>query len=158
MTYVKKQSAVEAFQWTGGPDQKEDPDWIVDMFAKGTAWVTKEPDLLHEGRLDIRLNIKTVGVLLTARPGDYIIRDVRGTVYPCPADTFTNTHVPIEQTDFALATKLYTALTALSTRAHGQNYDFNADPDNVTLLEANACNAYSQRLRQELAADTSSRQ
>ena len=32
---------VDAFKWTGGPDQEEDPKWIVDRLLAGTAWVQR---------------------------------------------------------------------------------------------------------------------
>jgi len=35
MKYRKKPVVIEAFKWTGGPDQEEDPVWIVEAIKKG---------------------------------------------------------------------------------------------------------------------------
>ena len=34
MKYRKKPLIIEAFKWTGGPDQREDPEWMVDAIRK----------------------------------------------------------------------------------------------------------------------------
>ena len=38
MKYRKKPVEIEAFQWTGGPDQEEDPEWIIEAIKRGYAW------------------------------------------------------------------------------------------------------------------------
>ena len=35
MKYRKKPVVVEAFKWTGGPDQESDPEWIVEAIRGG---------------------------------------------------------------------------------------------------------------------------
>lgn len=33
--YKERAKTVEAFRWTGGPDQTEDPEWIVEAIKAG---------------------------------------------------------------------------------------------------------------------------
>ncbi|MFD2703786.1 hypothetical protein ACFSVM_25485 [Paenibacillus shunpengii] len=90
MRYRKKPVVVDAFKWTGGPDQVEDPVWIVDAISSGVvAFCPKDsrgPQLL----------IDTLEGCMEARPGDYIIQSVNGEIYPCKADIFEQTYEAIE--------------------------------------------------------------
>ena len=36
--YRKKPVVIEAFKWTGGPAQLEDPEWIVDAIKRQEVW------------------------------------------------------------------------------------------------------------------------
>ena len=97
MKYSKKPVVIEAFKWTGGRDQEDDPVWIkeaieqgkvkfVNGFLKGNSFfgATNGPDIVME--------IETLeGKMLVAR-GDYIIRGVRGEIYPCKPDIFEETY------------------------------------------------------------------
>ena len=97
MKYLKKPVVIEAFKWTGGRDQEDDPVWIkeaieqgkvkfVKGFLKGNSFfgATNGPDIVME--------IETLeGKMLVVR-GDYIIRGVRGEIYPCKPDIFEETY------------------------------------------------------------------
>lgn len=97
MKYRKKPVVIEAFKWTGGRDQEDDPVWIkeaieqgkvkfVNGFLKGNSFfgATNGPDIVME--------IETLeGKMLVVR-GDYIIRGVRGEIYPCKPDIFEETY------------------------------------------------------------------
>lgn len=96
----KKPVVIDAFRWTGGPDQTEEPEWIVEALKKdpalpGGAWVTPEP----RGILGIYMEIHTLEGIITAKPGDYIIRGVQGEIYPCKPDIFEATYEPAEADD-----------------------------------------------------------
>lgn len=85
--YRKKPVIIEAFQWTGGPDQTEDPEWIVEALRARTAWVENNGP---HGR--ITLKIKTLEGTMTAFQGDWIIQGVKGELYPCKPDIFEATY------------------------------------------------------------------
>lgn len=38
MKYKKKPIIIDAFQWTGGPEQEDDPEWILNAINTGDAW------------------------------------------------------------------------------------------------------------------------
>lgn len=69
--YRKKPVVIEAFLWTGGPDQQEDPIWMKDAIQQGTVY-----------------------------RGDYIIKGVKGELYPCKPDIFAATYEPAEESSF----------------------------------------------------------
>jgi hypothetical protein len=82
MLVTKKPVSVEAFQWTGGPDQAEDPEWAVEAINDGR--ITLEPGPV--------LAIKTLEGVMRANPGDWIIKGVKGELYPCKDDIFRETY------------------------------------------------------------------
>lgn len=100
MKYRKKPIVIEAFKWTGGPDQTEDPVWIVDALIKpeydrpGSATFHKK-----DGQIEMLINVSgpegTV-IIKTAQPGDYIIKDAQGDIYPCKPDIFEATYEAVE--------------------------------------------------------------
>ncbi len=96
MKYRKKPVVIDAFQWTGGLDQIEDPLWIVEALKKG-----KESFGPNTARIvqinpggPIGLEIFTLEGRMMARLGDYVIKGVRGEIYPCRNDIFEETYDP----------------------------------------------------------------
>jgi len=86
--YRKKPMIIEAFRWTGGPDQTEDPEWIVEAMKNGHAGVDKDGE---------SFGIKTLEGRMTAFPGDYIIRGIKDEIYPCKPDIFEATYENVAQ-------------------------------------------------------------
>ncbi len=84
--FVKKPVVIDAFIWTGGPDQMEDPPWICEAMENNDVWVTKRPSAL------LQLAIRTASGVVFASRGDYIIRGVDGEIYHCPPGVFTATY------------------------------------------------------------------
>ena len=84
--YKKKPVVIEAFQWTGGPDQTEDPLWIIEAIKKGDAW------LIGRGTHKCQMIIKTLEGNHAANIGDYIIKGVKGEIYPCKPDNYEMTY------------------------------------------------------------------
>ena len=82
MKYRKKPVVIEAFKWTGGIDQLEDPEWIVEEIKKGNVWFDRPSTM----------KIKTLEGVMTAQIGDYIIQGVNGEIYPCKPDIFEKTY------------------------------------------------------------------
>jgi hypothetical protein len=85
--YRKKPIVIEAFVWTGGPDQTEDPEWIVEAMKNGCAGIDRDGESFW---------IKTIEGRMTAFPGDYIIRGIKGEIYPCKPDIFEATYEKVE--------------------------------------------------------------
>lgn len=86
MKYRKKPVIIDAFQWTGGPDQKDDPEWIIKAIMDGDAWFE------NVGTPEVKLMIRTLEGVHEASVGDYIIRGIAGEIYPCKPDIFAATY------------------------------------------------------------------
>jgi len=84
--YRKKPVVIEAFKWTGGPDQTEDPVWIVEAIKAGTVRFE------GQGTPGVSMLIDTLEGTHRANQGDYIIRGVKGELYPCKPDIFVVTY------------------------------------------------------------------
>ena len=91
MKYRKKPVVVEAFKWTGGRDQKEATEWILEAIRRGTVTIT-----FVTGGLPSEMKIQTLEGVHRAYPGDYIIQDVAGELYPCKPDIFEQTYEEVE--------------------------------------------------------------
>lgn len=91
MKYRKKPVEVEAFQFDGdlmGSDGKYYvPGWAVRAFKTGV--------MHYKYGIDAQLYIKTLEGEHHASVGDYIIRGVKGELYPCKPDIFEMTYEPI---------------------------------------------------------------
>ena len=81
MKYRKKPVVIEAWQWDGSTDLARAPEWLVE---KVPHWSPKS------------IMIPTLEGNMSARPGDWIIRGVKGEVYPCHPDIFAATYEPAE--------------------------------------------------------------
>ena len=79
--FTKRPVTIEAFRWTGDADQMEDPIWILDATKAGLVFF-----------LDGHLHIKTLEGVHIANPGDWIIRGIKGELYPCKPDIFEATY------------------------------------------------------------------
>ena len=83
MKYRKKPVVIEAFQL--GVDNI--PDWFMDK-------VTTNEVILHEGPT---ADISTLEGVMHASTLDYIVRGVRGELYPCKPDIFLQTYELVEE-------------------------------------------------------------
>lgn len=83
--FRKKPVVIDATQWHGD-------NWPeIAAFHRGDAFTTtRRPDGLRE------LNIATLEGTMVASPGDWIIRGVKGEVYPCKPDIFAATYEPVD--------------------------------------------------------------
>lgn len=89
MKYRKKPVVIEAFKWTGDENQTEDPQWIVDAIKNGTVHIYGSGHSLHMG-------LRTREGNIAAIPGDYVIRNEQGEIYPCKPDIFERTYEDAE--------------------------------------------------------------
>jgi hypothetical protein len=88
--FRKKPVVIEAFQWTGGPDQTYDPVWIVDAIKRCEVYFR------DSGSPSVQMGIRTLEGTMVALPGDWIIKGVKGELYPCKPDIFAATYEPVE--------------------------------------------------------------
>jgi hypothetical protein len=86
MKYRKKPVVIEAFQWTGGIDQTEDPEWICKAIKEGIVIFP------FQGTKDCQLAIRTLEGTMIAEQGDWIIQGIKGELYPCKPDIFEATY------------------------------------------------------------------
>jgi hypothetical protein len=96
MKYRKLPVVIEAFKWTGDQDQTEDPLWIIDAIKTGIVRFIKGG---YESEFSGRsyyspgyMIIKTLEGEMKANIGDYIIKGVKGEIYPCKPDIFEATY------------------------------------------------------------------
>lgn len=81
--FRKKPVVIEAIQYDGN-------NMLACLsFAKSPE---VEEDFLKEG-----IAIKTREGVMLASPGDWIIRGIKGELYPCKPDIFAETYEPVEQ-------------------------------------------------------------
>jgi hypothetical protein len=83
MKFRKRPVVVEAWQWDGSTPKDERPSWVND----GKTYLT------HEGVLII----PTLEGDHIASPSDWIIRGVKGELYPCKPDIFEVTYEPVKE-------------------------------------------------------------
>lgn len=85
--YIKKPIEIEAFQLNSRGLVEEDWFWGA---------VTRNDIITHSfGKHEIEdawCEIKTLEGTMIARTGDYIIRGIKGEIYPCRADIFEETY------------------------------------------------------------------
>lgn len=88
--FRKKPVVIDAFKWTGGPDQTEDPQWIVDAIKIGDVW-------FDESGAQVSMMIKTLEGVMRGDLGDYIIKGLKGEIYPCKPDIFEMSYEPVTE-------------------------------------------------------------
>jgi hypothetical protein len=86
--YRKKPVVIDAFQWTGGWDQTEDPVWAVNAIKSGDVYFS------DAGTPLVTMKIRTLEGIMTASQGDWIIKGVKDEIYPCKPDIFAATYDP----------------------------------------------------------------
>jgi hypothetical protein len=80
MKLRKKPVVIEAFRWL----EDEVPEWWASITR-----VTMDLETSN-------VFLPTLEGVMMAQPGDYIIRGVKGEVYPCKPDIFAMTYEPVE--------------------------------------------------------------
>ena len=88
MHYTKKQVTIEAVLWDGNHISEVTP-WIsealriYDMYTPGA--LMRVGDMIY---------ISTLEGVMKASPGDYIIRGLKGELYPCKPNIFNLSYDP----------------------------------------------------------------
>ena len=90
MKYRKQPVVIEAVQFNGTTNWDEAPEWLVEATQKPSNEINSlfvyPPNAL----------IGTLEGPMTAAPGDYIIRGVKGEIYSCREDIFLATYEAAE--------------------------------------------------------------
>jgi hypothetical protein len=73
---------VDAFQWTGGPDQLEDPVWICEAIREGNV------TFVRAGPEQVWMYLHSLTSIRIAKPGDWIVRDADGRLSAYRPDVF----------------------------------------------------------------------
>jgi hypothetical protein len=81
MQFRKKPVVIEAFQFQQPTSVDVAPAWLTEAVARGDFLV-----------VDGVAHITTLEGVMTASPGDWIIRGVKGEIYPCKPDIFAATY------------------------------------------------------------------
>lgn len=84
--YRKKPVVIDAFQWTGDQNQTEDPEWIVEAIHNDVV------AFVSVGTPSCTMEIETLEGTMTANMGDYIIKGIKGEIYPCKPDIFEQSY------------------------------------------------------------------
>lgn len=84
MKFRKKPVVIEAYDTSKSADA---PDWLLSALDNGAVWYDS---------VDGRMRIRTLEGVHEASPGDWIIRGVKGELYPCKPDIFTLTYEEAE--------------------------------------------------------------
>lgn len=84
------EQVVEAFQWTGGPDQKEDPLWIVNAMKipfeeEGSFYFISTTAILNVSKKNGHI----------VKCGDFLIRGDAGRIFSLDAETFNKMYTSL---------------------------------------------------------------
>jgi hypothetical protein len=82
MKFRKRPVVIDAVQFRAG----EEPNELAPDVVAGTVRYTEDGTVL----------IKTLEGVMEAQPMDWIIRGVKGELYPCKPDIFAVTYEPVE--------------------------------------------------------------
>ena len=93
--YRKKPVVIDAVLWTGREADMPDVMALVDFALLPKDDVHVDSGIGYTPTTG-ELYIPTLEGTMTARPGDYIIRGVKGELYPCKPDIFKETNEPVE--------------------------------------------------------------
>lgn len=85
MKYRKKPVIIDAVQWNPDKPLGDYPEWLAQEIQS-----TAIPVLMG-------LRIFTLEGGMTANPGDWIIRGIKGELYPCKDEIFRSTYEPVEE-------------------------------------------------------------
>lgn len=81
--YRKKPVVVQAFQMTKDSDQTTAfPDWLFGAIMQGAISESTDGHFL----------VQTMEGTMMGKPGDYVIRGIRGEFYPCDKEIFDATY------------------------------------------------------------------
>lgn len=90
--YIKKPVEIEAFQYDGDLKGSDGnyyvPQWAIESFENGTMYY----DSLNSREEPYELFIRTLEGNHHVSVGDYIIKGVKGELYPCKPDIFEETY------------------------------------------------------------------
>ena len=90
MRFRKKPVEIEAVQFDGTRLSCS----AIFRWMNGGKYVAPLPNMQKKGAFN--MEVDTLEGAITARPGDWIIKGVKGEFYPCKPDIFAATYEPVE--------------------------------------------------------------
>lgn len=127
MKYRKKPVVVEAFRL--GIDYI--PDWFMDEVTARTITLHGTSSGFYHAN-DTNADIETLEGMMHANYGDYIIRGVKGEIYPCNPAIFKLTY---EEETLAMTDKTKLALVRMMCETYLEGYtDHELDSEALNLL------------------------
>lgn len=87
-TFVKKPVEIQAIRWTGS-NTSEVIDWIRSAASCGVIPVKSDGE---QGHVPGYIAVETLEGTMRAAVGDWIIRGIKGEMYPCKPDIFYATY------------------------------------------------------------------
>jgi len=93
--FRKKPVVIEAVRWTGREADLPSVLSLVNFDKLPNNGPEIKPGIGFTPPLGT-LDIPTLEGTMTAQPGDWIIRGVKGEIYPCKPDIFEATYEPVE--------------------------------------------------------------
>lgn len=102
MRFRKRPVVIDAFQYTerharNGISEEECPDWLEAAYDAGIATNQVENSTVPRAEWRCYLQIQTLEGDHRADPEDWIIRGVKGELYPIKPDIFAMTYDPVEE-------------------------------------------------------------
>lgn len=82
MRYRHKPTKIEAFRWTGGPDQTEDPLWAVEAIRDGRI------SFYAAGSADVQILVDTPEGVMSGKSGVWVAQGVEGELYIIQPELF----------------------------------------------------------------------
>lgn len=88
-TFKKKPKVVDAVRYLGcgNVENHATPEWLFEALESGTVKVGEDGSMI----------IETLEGQMTVSDGDWIIRGLKGELYPCKPDIFAETYEPTEE-------------------------------------------------------------
>ncbi|HEI8439813.1 TPA: hypothetical protein SLF30_000473 [Acinetobacter baumannii] len=93
--YMKKPVVIEAFQLGVNWPQDNCNEWFHEAVTNGII-VTHNMGKFRNPTLETYIEIKTLEGLMRGEIGDFIIKGVKGEIYPCKPDIFEMTYEKVE--------------------------------------------------------------
>ena len=100
--YRKKPVVIEAWQFSGSPgflsDDASAPEWLTE---RERVYGNARPGQIRliGDASNLEIEIHTLEGVMRAQRGDWIIKGVKGEVYPCKPDIFAATYEPVEPSE-----------------------------------------------------------
>jgi hypothetical protein len=131
--FRKRPVVIDAVQFNGTRDWSEAPEWLIRATQKAP-W--EDGSIYFDA--DGCAFIWTLEGAMAAQPGDWIIRGVKGEIYPCKPDIFAATYAAADEVAPEVA-ELLAYLEAIAVCRHDQD-----DEHRMRHMASRALQAYKE--------------
>ncbi len=97
--FQKRPIIIEAFQMTKSRrwDNSEWPQWLNEAWNEGSIWIDSDAEIAPGHQSAAELLCGTLEGVHRIAWNDWIIRDIKGEIYPCKPDIFEATYQKVEE-------------------------------------------------------------